>query len=235
MKTFIRVEMNDHWSMGLRINLQLLIIQWFEFFPIWIFLKETDFSEIVYFNLLGRNTCNLKIGLNFCLTKSHPFFPIKINSSFLLNIQLGFNAPHDRNENSSPSSAMLAHPQQHQPVSQSSMSYNVQVNSAHKNISSSSTSTGAYSIQNMKEEPNAGANNYSSAVNGSGADDMAVSTAKRWWNHQWFIFHKTFWLILGFFSESAEFRYIHTSWSIWWAGISFTIAGCTESTTVFRK
>lgn len=67
-------------------------------------------------------------------------------------------------------------PQQHQQsVSQSSMSYNVQVNSAHKNISSSSTSTGAYSIQNMKEEPNAGANNYSNAVNGNGADDMAVS------------------------------------------------------------
>lgn len=72
---------------------------------------------------------------------------------------------------------MLPHPQQHQPVSQSSMSYNVQVNSAHKNISSSSTSTGAYSIQNMKEEPNAGANNYSSAVNGNGPDDMAVSVA----------------------------------------------------------
>lgn len=99
----------------------------------------------------------------------------RINTSFPFR-QLGFNAPHDRNENSSPSSAMLAHPQQHQPVSQSSMSYNVQVNSAHKNISSSSTSTGAYSIQNMKEEPNAGANNYSSAVNGSGTDDMAVSS-----------------------------------------------------------
>lgn len=68
---------------------------------------------------------------------------------------------------------MLAHPQQHQqPVSQNSMSYNVQ---AHKNLSSSSTSTGAYSIQNMKEEPSAGANNYPNAVNGNGADDMAVS------------------------------------------------------------
>lgn len=75
---------------------------------------------------------------------------------------------------------MLAHSQQHQPVSQNSMSYNnVQVNSAHKNISSSSTSTGAYSIQNMKEEPNTGANNYSSAVNGSGSDDMAVSVIKK--------------------------------------------------------
>lgn len=101
----------------------------------------------------------------------------------MIHLQIGFNAPHDRNENASPSSAMLAHPhpqqqqqQQHQQsVSQSSMSYNVQVNSAHKNISSSSTSTGAYSIQNMKEEPNAGANSYSNAVNGSGADDMAVS------------------------------------------------------------
>ncbi|XP_055324071.1 ETS-like protein pointed isoform X2 [Sitodiplosis mosellana] len=96
------------------------------------------------------------------------------NNKPFSSITNGFNAPHDRNENSSPSSAaMLAHPQQHQPVSQNSMSYNVQVNSAHKNISSSSTSTGAYSIQNMKEEPNTGANNYSSAVNGNGPDDMA--------------------------------------------------------------
>lgn len=91
------------------------------------------------------------------------------------HIEIGFNPPHDRNENSSPSSTLLAHPQQHQPVSQSSMSYNVQVNSAHKSISSSSTSTGGYSIQNMKEEPNQGANTYNSAVNGSGPDDMAVS------------------------------------------------------------
>lgn len=70
---------------------------------------------------------------------------------------------------------MLTHSQQHQSVSQNSMSYNVQINSAHKNISSSSSSTGAYSVQNMKEEPNTGANNYSSAVNGTGPDDMAVS------------------------------------------------------------
>ncbi|XP_031620965.1 ETS-like protein pointed isoform X2 [Contarinia nasturtii] len=93
------------------------------------------------------------------------------NNKPFASITNGFNAPHDRNENSSPSSAMLAHPQQHQqPVSQNSMSYNVQ---AHKNISSSSTSTGAYSIQNMKEEPSAGANNYPNAVNGNGSDDMA--------------------------------------------------------------
>lgn len=48
------------------------------------------------------------------------------------------------------------------------------MNSIHKNLTSSSTS-GGYSLQNMKEEPNTGSNNYSN-VNGNNAlDDMAVS------------------------------------------------------------
>lgn len=68
---------------------------------------------------------------------------------------------------------MLTHQSQHQSVSQSSMSYNIHMNSIHKNLTSSSTS-GGYSLQNMKEEPNTGSNNYSN-VNGTAQDDMAVS------------------------------------------------------------
>lgn len=69
---------------------------------------------------------------------------------------------------------MLTHQSQHQSVSQSSMSYNIHMNSIHKNLTSSSSTSGGYSLQNMKEEPNTGSNNYSN-VNGNAQDDMAVS------------------------------------------------------------
>lgn len=165
------------------------------------------------------------------------FFYSKVLSA-MINLELfvfvsGFNAPHDRNENSSPSSTMLVHPQQHQPVSQSSMSYNnVQINSAHKNISSSSTSSGAYSIQNMKEEPNVGANTYSSAVNGNGPDDMAVST--RSLAHQNCTARYSFANFLNVFLF-AELWHFHSPRPIRGARISFSLTRCTKSTTVFRK
>lgn len=99
--------------------------------------------------------------------------------SFFFFRFIGFSAPHDRNENSSPSSTMLTHQPQHQSVSQSSMSYNIHMNSIHKNLTNSSTSSaGGYNLQNMKEEPNTGTNNYSSIVNGTTQDDMAVREQK---------------------------------------------------------
>lgn len=78
---------------------------------------------------------------------------------------------------------MLSQQQQSQSGSQNvthpnnNMSYNnMHMPSVHKNMASAAPSSG-YHIQNMKEEPNTGPNNYSNMVNGAGQEDMAVSIA----------------------------------------------------------
>lgn len=53
------------------------------------------------------------------------------------------------------------------------MSYNMHTNPINKNLVST-TQSGGYSINNMKEEPNAVPNIYSNIMNIGGQEDMSV-------------------------------------------------------------
>lgn len=74
---------------------------------------------------------------------------------------LGYNTPHDRNENSSPGGQTG----QHSPANLSYMPMAIQRHSG------AAQSIG-YHIPNMKEEPNTGANNYPNM--NAQQDDMSV-------------------------------------------------------------